>query len=288
MTDAVHAAGGRICLQVAHAGGHAATRLTQREALGPSSFEGRFGGLCRAMSEDDIRSAVAAMATAARRARAAGFDAVQVHAAHGYLLSQFLSPATNQRRDRYGGSLENRFRMTGDVLRAVRQAVGPDFPVLVKINSEDFVPAGFQREDLPEAAVLLAGAGVDAVELSGGTIVNPPETHCARKVHPGGPEEEVYYRQAARAFKAAAGLPLILVGGIRSLAVAEDLIAEGTADLVAFGRPLIAEPELIQRWHDGEGGVSACLSCNRCYVPLQAGQGLSCVMAELRHQRKPR
>jgi len=288
MTDAVHGQGGRICLQMAHAGGHAATRITGRSALGPSSFEGRSGGKCRTMSEDDIYAVQQAMGAAAGRARKAGFDAVQVHAAHGYLLSQFLSPVTNRRRDRYGGSLENRARMLCETLQVVRAAVGSDFPVLVKMNSEDFVPSGFQRVDLPEAAALVSEAGADAIELSGGTVTNPQETHCARKVRPGCPEEEVYYRQAARDLKASISLPLILVGGIRSYDVAESLLASESTDLIAFGRPLIAEPKLIARWHDGRRKTSACLSCNRCYVPLQAGQGLSCVMAAARHQRKPR
>jgi 2,4-dienoyl-CoA reductase-like NADH-dependent reductase (Old Yellow Enzyme family) len=288
MTDAVHAAGGRICLQLAHAGGHAAIHLSGMPALGPSTFEGRSGGKCRAMSEEEIRKVTASMAAAARRARIAGFDAVQVHAAHGYLLSQFLSPATNRRPDRYGGSLGNRFRMVGDTLAAVRRAVGSDFPVLVKINSEDFVPEGFQRDELPEVAALLAGTGVDAVELSGGTVTNPHETHCARKVRPAGAQEEAYYREAAKDFKAAVDLPLVLVGGIRSLAVAEKLLESKTADLIAFGRPLIAEPALIQRWQDGDQRPSACQSCNRCYVPLLAGQGVSCVVAKERHLRTPR
>jgi 2,4-dienoyl-CoA reductase-like NADH-dependent reductase (Old Yellow Enzyme family) len=288
MTEAVHAAGGRICLQLAHAGGHAATHLIRMPALGPSVFEGRSGGMCQAMSEADIREVPAAMASAARRARQAGFDAVQVHAAHGYLLSQFLSPATNRRRDCYGGSLENRFRMIGDTLAAVREVVGSDFPVLVKINSEDFVTEGFKRDELPAVAVLLADAGVDAVELSGGTVTNPHETHCARKVRPASAQEEVYYRQAAQAFKAAVDLPLVLVGGIRSLTVAEALLESETADLIAFGRPLIAEPALIQRWQSGDRRPSACQSCNRCYVPLLAGQGVSCVVAKERHQRTPR
>ena len=288
MTDAVHAADGRICLQLAHAGGHAATRLTGLAALGPSAFAGRFGGICRAMSSEEIQETLEAMAGAALRAQAAGFDAVQVHAAHGYLLSQFLSPATNRRRDGYGGPLANRARFVCDAVRAVRSAVGKGFPVLVKLNSEDFVEAGFQQDDMLRVAALLAEAGVDALEMSGGTITNPQETHCARKVHPSRPDEEVYYRQAAQTFKAAVSLPLILVGGIRSLAVAEQLIVDGTADLIAFGRPLIAEPGLIRRWQAGSHDVAACISCNRCYVPLQAGQGVSCVVASERHQRKPR
>ena len=288
MAEAVHRADGRICLQLAHAGGHAAVRLTGKEALGPSVFEGRFGGRCQAMSAEDIGTVIQAMATAARRACAAGFDAVQIHAAHGYLLSQFLSPATNRRRDQYGGSLENRARLVCDVIRAVRTAIGPDHPVLVKMNSEDFVASGFQQEDMLRVADLAAQAGVDAVELSGGLVTNPQETHCARKANPTNHAEEVYYRQAAEAFKQATKLSLILVGGIRSFAVAEKLITDGTADLIAFGRPLIAEPNLIRRWQDGRREVAACLSCNRCYVPLQAGQGVSCVMAARRHSRRPR
>jgi len=288
MADAVHAADGRICLQLAHAGGHAATRLTHHQAIGPSAFEGRFGGMGRAMTTEDMQTLLEAMGSAARRAQAAGFDAVQIHAAHGYLLSQFLSPVTNQRRDAYGGSLENRARLVCDTIRAVRGSVGAAFPILLKINSEDFVEKGFQRDDLLQVASFLADAGVDALEMSGGTVINPQETHCARKVHPTSSEKEVYYRQAAQAFKAASALPLILVGGIRSFGMAEQLVAEGTADLIAFGRPLISEPGLIRRWQSGHRATSACISCNRCYVPLQAGQGVSCVVASERHQRKPR
>ncbi len=288
MVDAVHAAGGRICLQLAHAGGHAATRLTGQDALGPSVFEGRFGGRCRAMSVADIQTVLHAMAAGARRAREVGFDTVQIHAAHGYLLSQFLSPVTNKRQDRYGGALENRARMVCDTIREVRAAVGSDFPVLVKINSEDFVERGFQQDDMLQAVAYLEAAGVDAVELSGGTVINPQETHCARKVHPKNPDQEAYYRRAALAFKAISALPLILVGGIRTLPTAEKLIAGGIVDLIAFGRPFIAEPGLIRRWQDGDSTPAACISCNRCYVPLQAGQGVSCVVASERHQRRPR
>ena len=288
MSAAVHDAGGRICLQLAHAGGHAATRLTGRPAAGPSVFEGRSGEACREMSPEDIATVIRAMADGARRARAAGFDAVQIHAAHGYLLSQFLSPATNRRRDRYGATLENRARLACEVVRSVRTTVGRDFPILIKLNSEDFATGGVQQAGMLQTAALLAEAGVDAVELSGGLVSNPPETHCARKVHPAGPGEEAYYRRAATAFKAALDLPLILVGGIRSLAAAEQLLAEGRADLISFGRPLIAEPGLIRRWQAGDDRPAACLSCNRCYVPLQAGQGVSCVMQRERHARRPR
>ena len=288
MVTAVHSAGGRICLQLAHAGGHAATRLTHQPALGPTPFEGRFGGTCLTMSTEDIQAVVASMTDAARRAQSAGFDAVQIHAAHGYLLSQFLSPVTNQRQDAYGGTLQNRARIVCEVIRGVRTEVGKEYPVLIKINSDDFVAGGFQPSDMLEVAGYLTDAGIDAVELSGGTVTNPQKTHCARKVHPKRPEEEVYYRRAAQAFKVKTQIPLMLVGGIRSFETAEALISKGTADVIAFGRPLISEPGLIARWQAGQRNISACISCNRCYVPLQAGQGVSCVVANERHQRKPR
>ena len=288
LTRAVHDAGGRIALQLAHAGGHAATHLTGLPATGPSEFEGRFGGRCRAMSDRDIAAVPGAMADGARRAKAAGFDAVQIHAAHGYLLSQFLSSAVNHRRDRYGGALENRARLVCETVRAVRGAVGVDYPVLIKLNSEDFTEGGFQVDEMLQTAAWLAEAGADAVELSGGLVTNPQETHCARKVHPAAGEREGYYRSAARAYKAALDLPLILVGGIRSLATAEGLLKEGRADLIAFGRPLISEPDLIRRWEAGDSRAAACLSCNRCYVPLQAGEGVACVLQRERHQRRPR
>jgi 2,4-dienoyl-CoA reductase-like NADH-dependent reductase (Old Yellow Enzyme family) len=287
MAAAVHDAGGRICLQLAHAGGHAATHLTGRQAVGPSAFEGRFGGMCRAMNDADIETLLRAMADGACRAREAGFDAVQIHAAHGYLLSQFLSPATNRRQDAYGGSRDNRSRMVRDTIRRVRRAVGEDYPILIKINSEDFVPDGFQKGDMLRLVVVLAEAGVDAVELSGGLVTNPQETHCARKASPEKPEADVYYHKAARAFKAVTDLPLILVGGIRSFETAERLITEGAADLIALGRPLIAQPDLIKGWQTDARLLSTCISCNRCYVPLQAGQGVSCVVSAERHQRRP-
>jgi 2,4-dienoyl-CoA reductase-like NADH-dependent reductase (Old Yellow Enzyme family) len=170
----------------------------------------------------------------------------------------------------------------------VRDAVGPYFPILVKLNSEDFTSAGLQQEDMLRTAALLVEAGLDALELSGGLVTNPPETHCARKVNPRDPAEEGYYRDAAKALKAAIDLPLVLVGGIRSFSRAEQFIAEGRADLIAFGRPLIAEPGLIHRWRKGDHRTAACLSCNRCYVPLLAGQGVACVMQNERHQRRPR
>jgi 2,4-dienoyl-CoA reductase-like NADH-dependent reductase (Old Yellow Enzyme family) len=280
MVAEVHGAGGRIVLQLAHAGAHADVKLSGREALGPSPLEGRWGGVCREMRAHDLAAVTAAFAAAAQRAQAAGFDGVQVHAAHGYLLSQFLSPAVNRRTDGYGGDPAGRARLLLEVVAAVRGAAGADFPLLVKLNSEDLAPGGFSVEAMLEMAGMLAAAGVDAVELSGGRVVNPPEAQAARLARPAAEPPEPYYRAAARRFKLAVGLPLILVGGIREAETAEALVDEGAADLLAMSRPLIREPGLPRRWRSGDRRPAACLSCNRCYVPIRAGLGPSCPVRE--------
>jgi 2,4-dienoyl-CoA reductase-like NADH-dependent reductase (Old Yellow Enzyme family) len=280
MTAAVHHRGGKIALQLAHAGAHARPELSGLEAIGPSVLHKNGAALCRAMTRADIARVVRAFAEAADRAKRAGFDAVQIHAAHGYLLSQFLSPWVNRRSDEYGGSLVNRARTVLQVLDAVRQAVGPTYPVLIKLNSEDFIDGGFSVEDMLEVSALLAKAGIDAIELSGGTI-NDASKYSAARFGAVSEEKEGYYRDAARRYKQRMEVPLILVGGIRSLEVAERLVSEGTTDYVALCRPLICEPDLVNRWKSGDTRKSRCVSDNRCYGPARAGEGLRCVLGEV-------
>jgi 2,4-dienoyl-CoA reductase-like NADH-dependent reductase (Old Yellow Enzyme family) len=279
MTAAVHRCGGKICIQLAHAGAQAAAHLSGMDAIGPSVFLADGKAMCREMSKEDIDRVVRAFGDAAARAKRSGFDAVEIHAAHGYLLSQFLSPMVNQRTDEYGGALANRGRMTLEVLQSVRHAVGPDYPVLIKINAEDFVEGGFSVEDMLELSALLEKAGIDAIELSGGTGT---EASKYKPVRFGAvaKENEAYYRDAARRFKKRAQVPLILVGGIRSPDVAERLVAEGTADYIAMSRPLICEPSLVSRWKNGDTTKSACVSDNRCFNPTMSGEGLRCVLGE--------
>ncbi len=272
---AVHAEGGRIVAQLAHAGVQADESLSGRPRVAVSAeVSGRYGP-GRELRTAEIQSLAEAFAAAARRAREAGFDGVQIHAAHTYLLSQFLSPFYNRREDAYGGSPEKRAAAVLEVLAAVRAAVGPDCPVLVKLNAADFLEGGLTEDDALAAARLLDEAGVDAIELSGG-YVQPGPYRCAR---PGRlrPEEEGYYRETARKLKPALTCPLILVGGIRSLETAERLVAEGTADYIALCRPLVAEPHLVRRWQQGDRRPSRCVSDNRCYEPILAGQGIACV-----------
>jgi len=285
MADAVHRAGSTIVLQLAHSGCRAPSELTGKPAIGPSALSDKNREYCREMRNNDIRRLQAAFASGAKRAQLAGFDGVQLHAAHGYLLSQFLSPLWNKRGDKYGGPVENRARMLVETTRAVREAVGRDFVVMAKINCEDFLDAGFTVDDMVAVCSMLQQEGMDAVEMSGGTFYSgayqPSRTGQAACL-----PEEAYYVAAAEQYKRAITLPLVLVGGIRSYEVAEGLIKDGKTDYVAFCRPLIAEPGLIRRWESGSRERADCKSDNLCFKPAFAGQGAYCVMKEKRKQRQ--
>lgn len=279
MASAVHARNGRIVVQLAHAGIHAAAELSGLPAMGPSVLQGEKFPVCLEMTEADIAAVVDDFAAGAARAQKAGFDGVQLHAAHGYLLSQFLSPFYNRRQDLYGGDIENRARIVLEILDRVRAAVGKTFPVLIKLNSEDFVEGGFSRQDMTAVCRMLEQAGIDAVELSGGTRYSGRYT----PVRPGNfdtPDRQVFYRDAAGDYKAHIRTPLILVGGIRSLATAEQLVASSQTDYIAMSRPLIREPELIRRWRSGDTAMAACRSDNLCFRPAMKGRGIYCVLEE--------
>lgn len=278
LTEAVHAAGRPIVMQLAHAGCRAISNDGHLPVLGPSARQEANGAGCDAMSLEDMRRTVNAFGKAARRARQAGFDGVQIHAAHGYLLSQFLSPFYNQRTDAYGGSLENRMRLLCEVIEEVRQCTGDTFALLIKINADDFLEGGFTVSDMLETVPRLARLGLDAIEISGGTThsgaLNPIRTTRAASA-----AEEPYYEDAMRRLRPRVNTPLILVGGIRSCETAARLIQAGVTDYIAMSRPLIAEPDLIRRWQAGDPRQSICRSDNQCFRPALSGQGIYCVTA---------
>jgi len=278
MTDAVHREGGKIVVQLSHAGCYALSQITQMDAVGPSAPAPEGTPNCRELSREEIGRLCDAFGTAASRAKSTGFDGVQIHAAHGYLLSEFLSPFFNRRTDAYGGCPENRARIVREVLQSIRSAVGTDYPVFVKLNSEDFVDGGMSVDEMLSVAALLETGGIDAVEMSGGTIYASGDYSSIRAGDPAAPEQEVYYRNAASRFKEKIGVPLMLVGGIRSFEVAEDLIDAGGADYISLCRPLIREPALVARWRAGDRRRAACLSENACFGPLLKGEGLFCVL----------
>ena len=283
MDRAVHSVGGKIALQLAHGGCRANSNLSGLEPVGPSMVEKDGKPICRMLAKEDIAGTVSAFARAAGLAKQAGFDALQIHAAHGFLLSQFLSPAFNKRTDEYGGDLANRARFLLEVVRSVRETVGPAYPVLIKINSEDFLAGGMSSPEAVEVSGWLEQASIDAIEFSGGTADSPEKFLPVRPGLLKTPEEEVYYRKAARLYKQKVTIPLILVGGIRSYEVAEELARGGTADYVSMSRPLICEPGLVKRWREGDRRKSGCVSDNACFGPALDGTGLYCVtMAEKR------
>jgi len=284
MATAVHDAGGKIVMQIAHAGSRAPVQLTGLQSISPSPFEHETGLASREMDQGDIERVTRAFAQAAVRARAAGFDGVQIHGAHGYLLSQFLSPFFNKRKDTYGGTIENRTRMALEVLKSIQVAAGADFPVLIKLNSEDFLDGGFTVNDMLATSRMLEQAGIDAIEMSGGTVLSA-EYIASRKGKLNSEDQEVYYREAARRFKEIIRVPLMLVGGIRSYAVAERLVTDGTADYISMCRPFIREPALVNRWKSGDFSKALCISDNGCFKPAFQGRGIMCVVEEARKQK---
>jgi len=255
MTRAVHDQNGKIVLQLGYGGAY----------LSKSRV--------RIMTVGDIQELVTAYGTAARRAKTAGFDGVQIFAAHGFFLSQLLCPRYNDRSDAYGGAIENRARALLEVLASVRAHTGDDYPVLVKLNCRDFVESGLNLQDSIRVAKWLAEGGMDAIELSGGLLNNP--NIMQSKIDTAA--DEAYFQNEARAFKEEIEVPLILVGGIRSFDVASRLVSEGVADYISMSRPFIREPDLINRWKAGELREAECISCNNCFEQIKQGKGVSCV-----------
>jgi 2,4-dienoyl-CoA reductase-like NADH-dependent reductase (Old Yellow Enzyme family) len=276
LTRAVHEAEGKIVMQLAHSGGFANPKLTGRTALAPSVPDGFYKTPPLEMTLADIQEMVEAFGLAALRARAAGFDGVEIHAAHGYLLSQFISPLLNRRLDDYGGTVEKRYRALGEVVKKIRVVVGPDFPILIKLNSQDFLEGGLTLEDSLQIGARLQENGLDAIELSGGVLISknlsPSRTGITTE------EKEAYFSEEAQAFKKNVSLPLLLVGGVRSFSVAERIVDQGVADYISMSRPFIREPELIQRWRTGDRRPASCLSDNQCFRTIMGGEGLYCVV----------
>ena len=284
LAAAVHEAGGKVALQISHAG-----LMANRPAplggpggrpgggpYGPSVLRTESGPQGDEMTLEQVEAVPPAFARGAVRARAAGYDAVQIHAAHGYLLSEFLSPFFNRRTDRYGGDPVHRARLAAEVVAAVREAVGPDFPVLIKLNSEDFLPGGATTDDLLVTAAAVQEAGVDAIELSGGTSLSG-DYRSVRTGEALRGRRGAYYAAPALKLKPTLMVPLMLVGGIRTLAEAERVVAEGIADYVSLSRPLICEPGLVARWQSGDRCATRCRSCNECFYSGFRGEGVTCV-----------
>jgi 2,4-dienoyl-CoA reductase-like NADH-dependent reductase (Old Yellow Enzyme family) len=276
MSDFVHKAGAPIIIQLVHSGLFSSPLLIGGTPLGPSVLETPDGPIGKEMSKEEISEAVIAFRNAAARAKEAGFDGVQIHVAHGWLLSQFLSPFFNRRTDEFGGSLENRARIILEIVKAIREAVGEDFAILVKINSDDFLPGGFNTVEMISVSLMLEKEGVDAIEVSGGTIGALVSGNPDGSFSPVS-KKYIYYNEAARRLKEKVKIPVILVGGIRTFEAADEIVKSGVADYVSLCRPLIREPDLIKKWKSGNLKKSDCISDSACFQPGMDGRGVHCV-----------
>jgi 2,4-dienoyl-CoA reductase-like NADH-dependent reductase (Old Yellow Enzyme family) len=301
LTDAVHAEGAAVAAQMGHAGPVANARSNGAAALAPSGGFTPMGSRLRAVDAAGIARITDDYARAARLAVEAGFDSIEVHVGHNYLLSAFLSPKLNRRRDDFGGSVENRARFARQVLRAVREAAAPSVAVTAKLNMVDGVPKGLQLEDSIAVATLFEADGaLDALELTGGSsLANPmylfrgdaplrefgatlpPPIRLGFKVIGrrflrSYPFEEAFFLPEARQFREALSLPIILLGGITKLETIESALAEGF-DFVAMARALLREPDLVARMEAGTASSSLCIHCNKCMPTIYSGT--RCVVA---------
>ncbi|ATR83632.1 MULTISPECIES: NADH:flavin oxidoreductase [Pseudomonas] len=308
LTDAVHREGGLASAQITHGG--CFTFIRERSTPRPLSASGGFNKigmmsgmfLKQAMNEGDMHQVVQDFARGARLARQAGFDAVEIHMGHGYLLSQFISPLYNKRRDQYGGSLENRLRFPRRVLRAVLDAVGRDMAVICKYSITEGVRSGNSAEDGAQIARMLEQEGAHLLVLSAGMNAEsittmfgssfPKENRVQQKnpvialamaiqrlTDPKVEFRELYLLEHARKVRAAVKMPLAYLGGAKSLNSIERIMAEGF-DLIAMGRVLLAEQDYVNKLASGASKNSICTACNRCVAMMYTPGGTSCVLGK--------
>jgi len=296
MTGAIHQEGAAASIQLGHCGFFADPGITKEKALGPSrkfcTFRRAFS---QEMSEEDMARVRDDFGTAAGMAKGAEFDAVELHSGHGYLLSQFLSPWTNMRKDPYGGCLENRVRFPVSVIERVRERVGPGFPILVKMNLRDGFKGGVEGDDAIEIAKRYEAAGASALVLSCGFTSRTPLYMLRGKVPIMGfvkavdgilpkmgmllfgrflvqyyPFEELFLLEEARKVRGAVKMPLVLIGGVCSLENMAKAMDEGF-DFVQVGRATIRDPNIVRKMERGEVQSSDCDHCNRCVGEINAG-----------------
>jgi len=259
LTEAVHLFNGKIIAQIAHSGIFGRKKLSGYKPVDPSKID-----------KKEVELLIKAFATAALRAKKAGFDGVQLHAAHGYLISQFFSPLFNHRSDEYGGNIKNRARFAVDIIKAIKRYVGDDFPILIKINCQDFLDGGLTIKDSINISKILVDEGIAAIEISGGILTSKDKGPCRKENGP-------YFIKEAISFRREIKIPLILVGGIRSYEISKQVIDENIADFVSMSRPFICEADLIKRWRSGNTKDSLCISDNLCLTAVRRKTGIKCI-----------
>jgi 2,4-dienoyl-CoA reductase-like NADH-dependent reductase (Old Yellow Enzyme family) len=278
LTDEIHRGGARASLQLGHGGGHTRLDICGETPIAPSAIPHPVFEVTNetiipdAMTHARIDATIAAFAAAAVRAEAAGFDCVEIHAAHGYLISQFLTPFENRRTDQYGGSLENRARFGLAVLRAVKAAVV--IPVIFRISVDDYFPRGLPYAEGRRVAIWAAQAGADALHIAAGHYRSLPS--AARMIPPMAYPDATFLDYAAEV-KKEAEVPVIAVGRLGDPDTAAAAVESGKADFVALGRTLIADPDWVEKLRRGEP-ARRCLACNTCVNEMRGGAQLRCVV----------
>ena len=305
LTNAVHKEGAAVSIQLGHSGFFTSKRVIGKRPLGASPKLCVFTmSYCREMTKGDIKEKTADFVNAALLARSAGFDAVEIHAGHGYLLSQFLSPWTNRRKDEFGGTLENRLRFPVMVIREVRKALGPDFPVLVKMNQRDGMPAGIEINDAVQIAEAFEKAGASALIPSAGFTSKVPFLMLrgnlpvkemsknqpklmnriglklfGRFMVPEHKYVPLFLFEGAQKIREAVQIPVIYIGGVESLDTALKARNAGF-EFLQMGRATIQDPDFAKKLQSGELTQSPCDHCNRCVAAMDAG-GVYCVSNEV-------
>lgn len=288
-TDKIHSYDANIIMQIVYGGSLTDFNVGDRVILGPSKLQNeRTGTWSKEMTKEDIKFIVNAFGDAALRAKKANFDGVEIHGGHGYLLSQFLSPYTNKREDEYGGSIENRGRIIFEVFKNIREKVGKDFPVLIKLHSCDYTKeGGLTEEESMYVAERLADLGINAIEVTGGNEsikeVGDNNLGPARTKINTSKDKESYFRSYAKKLADKINIPVILIGGNRHYDVMEDILNTSKVEFFSLSRPLTAEPNLINIWKEGDLKKPKCVSCNMCYTT----PGKRCIL-NLREQKTSR
>lgn len=274
LTDAIHEAGGKVVIQINHAGRQTLKSVTGLPIVAPSPLPCPIRQeIPRELTVPEIKEIIQAFTQAAGRVKDAGADGVELHMAHGYLLNQFLSPAVNKRTDEYGGNPAARMRAPLEVLRAVRELVGPDFPIICRVSADEYLEDGLRLEDSQLIAKALEENGANAIHVSA--------CHSASPVSllPSYYNEEGAFVHLAEGIKKAVNIPVIAVGRIRTPELAERVIAEGKADLVSMGRALIVDPYLPRKVKEGRPeDIAPCISCNNCSLSLVQIGSLRCAV----------
>jgi 2,4-dienoyl-CoA reductase-like NADH-dependent reductase (Old Yellow Enzyme family)/thioredoxin reductase len=273
MIEAIHRVGGKIVVQINHAGRQTSSAVTGSPIVGPSPIScPTRNEIPRELSVGEIEEITEAFSMAAQRVKNAGADGVELHMAHGYLICSFLSSFSNRRSDRYGGDIDGRTRFARDVLNAVRNQVGPDFPIICRLSGDEYVDGGLKIEETKQIAQILEKEGADALHVSACNVVsgylNQPPYYV----------EEGVFVHLAEAIKSVVNIPVITVGRIRNPVMADQIVRDGKADFVSMGRALIADPHLPKKAEEGRfEEIIPCISCNRC-IQTQRKEAIQCAV----------